>query len=838
MPKKNTNQIPDFKVDNWSGLNTSITNPDDMAPGSSPDALNWLTGASQNDKGKYFGDHIELRRGTTTLQSTASAGVVPVSGLGVGIKNDGTQIPVFSIGSKLFYYDITSNTNIEISTNLLGTPAINDDVAIVPYQSFSGSQILISSPNSSIFKLMVADITNPVDLQSLEYRGYISTSQSRMMLWTRKGATSGNDFTDLFVSHSDGTQVGFIASPTTAPYLFVNAIVGSGTANGTNKTFTDVVLTPPIHKTLFNVQAAASIAAPMTITGITKATAAVITIVGHTFVVGDVLCITGVTGMTEINNLIAIVTVVSTNLVTVNINSSAFTTYGSGGTAGKAESFRDDGNGNMISNLGGTGTINYVTGAYSLTFNTAPYTGVHVLFSLIEEDSTDHGTAYFIPNLGTAVAGDPSVYPQYGFGNLMNVFPLSGVFFCMHQYGTYQLSIPNNDVTQSSQIIYRNNVGIPNWRAGYATGDGIIYLDTLNQVSPKLRMLTMDYSLSNQNPSIVPESISDQLNLSLNGFSKAVVYEWGDYYLLACQGFNNGVSDTNNDRIYLRNKKTGFYDLVDYRANCFANFYGALIAGDSITSNPQVLFSGFDDLGYNINNYWTSPGYLLGWPGMKKVTKGKIKGLIQPNQNIQVWLSFDNSQYVLYETVIGQNQNQGIPTTVGGQVVGSTVVGGSGAILAYPYEVEFSISSDLFNRVSFKLVATGSGYASTDEFTFEDIRLKSSKIYPNSNTDNSILPSQNIIQSPNGTWFSLQVDDSGHLLTTPLVGAWNASPLLLLSIGGNEFQIVVDDYGYLYTSQIIPSDGQGLDSFGLSSSGGNNYNVEVDDNGYLETISL
>lgn len=68
------------------------------------------------------------------------------------------------------------------------------------------------------------------------------------------------------------------------------------------------------------------------ITGITKATQAVVTIGAHTFIVGDEVTFSGVVGMTQINGLSALVTAVAATTITVAINSTGFSTYTSGGT--------------------------------------------------------------------------------------------------------------------------------------------------------------------------------------------------------------------------------------------------------------------------------------------------------------------------------------------------------------------------------------------------------------------------------------------------------------------------------------------------------------------------
>lgn len=75
------------------------------------------------------------------------------------------------------------------------------------------------------------------------------------------------------------------------------------------------------------------------ITGITNASNAVLTIVGHGYSVGDRFRILAVTGMTQINNYVVAVTVVGgVNSVTVDLDTSdttAFTAYSANGTAEK-----------------------------------------------------------------------------------------------------------------------------------------------------------------------------------------------------------------------------------------------------------------------------------------------------------------------------------------------------------------------------------------------------------------------------------------------------------------------------------------------------------------------
>lgn len=67
------------------------------------------------------------------------------------------------------------------------------------------------------------------------------------------------------------------------------------------------------------------------ITAVTKAASAVITLGAHSLVVGQSVQVSGVAGMTQINGLRALITAKDATTITVAINSTAFSTYSSGG---------------------------------------------------------------------------------------------------------------------------------------------------------------------------------------------------------------------------------------------------------------------------------------------------------------------------------------------------------------------------------------------------------------------------------------------------------------------------------------------------------------------------
>jgi len=67
------------------------------------------------------------------------------------------------------------------------------------------------------------------------------------------------------------------------------------------------------------------------ITGISKASSAVLTVGANSFAVGESVQVSSVVGMTDINGMRALVTARDTTTITVAINSTAFSTYTSGG---------------------------------------------------------------------------------------------------------------------------------------------------------------------------------------------------------------------------------------------------------------------------------------------------------------------------------------------------------------------------------------------------------------------------------------------------------------------------------------------------------------------------
>lgn len=708
-----------------SGLMTRVEGKD-LPRGSSVDCLNW----------HFLGDHVELRRGRKLLGSE-----IPdtgrISGMKVLRKFNGDQIIIYSYARKLMYYDPTTDTHTEIDTDVLpsavlGTDGIGEDISIEQYNSLAGNFAYLTSPNSSFYKIPVANPTSIVDLLSKEYKGRIHIKNSSCFLWDRKDTFGGSDRTGIYRSYVDQT---------TNSYLY-NSKEVIGTGDGTTQLFSGTLAfkASQSKETCFFIVIAGAKSAGTSISAITTATSASITSGSHGLSVGDTVIINSVVGMTEINGLIAVVlSTPDLNTFTVNIDSTDFTAYSSGGLAYKSERFIDDKSGVLTGQDGGTGTINYATGAFSVSFNLAPTNLVPIYAQYYRENSTTSGIADFTYDDPRTI-GQGSVFRQDdGGGKFMAIESLGSSEYCLHEFKTWILTINSpDDTTGTTNLIFRDNVGIPYQKAAKATGDGIFYIDSIGE-NPAIRVL--DYTrFINQ---VLPRSVSSQLNLNAYKFEKAVMFEWGDYIILACRE----EKETINNRLFLYHKLWKTWEIHSLRASCLDILNGALIAGDSGSNNIFKLFSGLTDEEALIENYIIFADDDLNKEGIKKVNIVRFAGYIGIDQGMKISYSLDDEPFVEIggtdEVVDGitihhpilEGSGSYVDLTqrklIGSETLGEDMVGGGQSqdsdINASPYAIQFHVGTKKFEAIKIKCEATATGYLSISEYGFVDIRDKGLK---------------------------------------------------------------------------------------------------------------
>lgn len=597
--------------------------------GAASNSLNFLT----------KGDHFELRRGSIIL-GTEIENADPCRGLHVARQSNGTEHIFRKRGRKLEHYNTTTEVFDEVGTDMFPAVAEDDEAAFVDYQSLAGDAMFVSSVNSSIYKIMLANPTDYADMVSTDYRGFIFASQNRIFMVQKKDANGVQDKTGVYTSFIDAQNYTTVSSEnvgTGVPAQFTYTDTLAFKAGGAKRTCFGIVVT------------------------------------------------------------------------------------------GSTETFRDNGDGTLTGTAGGTGTINYMTGAISVTFITEPVGAI--LADYQWEDSTNGGIADFSFTTPTREPGEGDVFRQDdGGGKAQAVESYEDVEYCFHERKTWALTLSADD-TNATNLPYRKQVGIPSWKARVATGDGIYYVDDTDENDPKIRVLTLSYSSDN----VIPKSISDKLDLSGYRFDDAWMERWGSIILVGCRTSDSTV----NNRIILYDTVWESFDIVDFFSSFGKIFEGTLILGDSLSPNVYQAFSGFDDEDASVGGFFETSQWDLDEPNrQKKAKKVQIEGLIQTGQIIGVYGSADRGGYTLLGYIRGDGDYVDAQSvTIGSETIGRSEIGGGSAATAFHYlrELKCSIGKFSVEKLKFQVESDedgneGLGYFSVSSIAFDDVRLKQEKV--------------------------------------------------------------------------------------------------------------
>jgi len=109
------------------------------------------------------------------------------------------------------------------------------------------------------------------------------------------------------------------------------------------------------------------------------------------------------------------------------------------------EVFLDNGNGTLTGSAGGTGTINYTTGAYSVTFSVAPLNGQQIVAN------------YSLPNTSGILSGNGSGTINYVTGVFTATFstaPATGLLI-YNNYQAYQPARPQGVLFYNNEFTFR-----------------------------------------------------------------------------------------------------------------------------------------------------------------------------------------------------------------------------------------------------------------------------------------------------------------------------------------------------------------------------------------------
>lgn len=375
------------------------------------------------------------------------------------------------------------------------------------------------------------------------------------------------------------------------------------------------------------------------------------------------------------------------------------------------ETFTDDGCGNYTGSAGGTGTINYATGAYSVTFSAAPILAVsNITGNYYHENSNNAGITDFRFTSPARTAGEGLYEKQGQGGKLLNITNFRSNFYMWHETIVYRFYIGEDDLDVSIiNIPYLYNTGLPAPLALSGTGEGMYFVDARDQEDPNFRI----EELAQGSTELVPRSISkpwlvakayEGLDLTDYRFEDAVSYDWGQWEIFECRYKDSAANDT----MFLFRKAAKSWTKLPKNFRMFAVYNGALVGGSSISQNVFTLFSGFTEEDNLISNQVAGPRDNLGYPDdLKKFQNWYIRGLIQDNVRLKVYMAFDGGDYAFVGNIDwdGTYVDRTQQVLIGTNTIGSKEIGGSEDVFAYPYRHEIRIGTPYFNEVKVKYIA-------------------------------------------------------------------------------------------------------------------------------------
>lgn len=378
--------------------------------------------------------------------------------------------------------------------------------------------------------------------------------------------------------------------------------------------------------------------------------------------------------------------------------------------------FTDNYDGTLTGSLGGTGTINYMTGAYTLSAS-----GVGTV-AYQWEDSNALGVTDFTKS-ATRLAGEGFILRQDEGGDAILTVKLGidGAYYSLKSQSAYRLTLDAADTNPDNQV-FRREIGIQSAKGATSTQKGVIFINTANQERPECTILQ-------QNPiggNVEPFQLFPQFKFQNYTYDECLMDTYGRFTLVSCKSSGADANDT----LLLLDIVANKVDITSYGAATSAKDGTNLYMGSPVTQSIYQLFTGIDDDGSVIDNFWISKDEMYSSESLKKFRKLRLKGLIDPSQSYQVYLSYDSDDFSLIGTVLGSGSyvDYANPQSVGSNIVGSEIIGGGAGAVAYPYFLELKLKVPKFRKRTLKFVALGYGYVSVDTIMDRDVLVFENRI--------------------------------------------------------------------------------------------------------------
>lgn len=393
------------------------------------------------------------------------------------------------------------------------------------------------------------------------------------------------------------------------------------------------------------------------------------------------------------------------------------------------EVFTDNYNGVLVGSGGtNTGTINYTTGAFTITGQTGAGTA-----SYQWEDSSAKGVTDFSKS-ATRLASEGYIVRQDQGGDAIKVvIPFDGAYFSFKTRSVYQFTPDLEDLNPTNELI-RTDIGIKNRTSAIGTSTGIVFLNTGNPTRPMLNILKRNPVGDN----FLTEPLFPHFRFVDYNFDSAVLESWDKYAIISCR-----TDSATNNRLLMCDMREQTVDIAPYGGSAFTKSSGYLYMGDPVAQTSYEMFTGFDDMTFPVLNYWISNGEKYGTDVLKKTKKYRFKGQIAPDQTIKVYLSTDGSEFQQVGSIVGSGEYVDYTTSyaIGNVMIGTSTLGGDDTLPVYNFLMEIKVKQPKFRKRQIKFEATGIGYVALQEMTdfdiwqYEDKLPKQYRLKQNVSTD-------------------------------------------------------------------------------------------------------
>lgn len=374
--------------------------------------------------------------------------------------------------------------------------------------------------------------------------------------------------------------------------------------------------------------------------------------------------------------------------------------------------------GSATSDSDGTGTVNFMSGAYDVTFDSSTIGSVTSDYQW--EDSNANGVTDFTKS-ATRTAGQGFILRQdVGGDPIKVVVPFDGSYFSFKENSVYQLTLDVEDVNPTNQVI-RTDVGVKTMQGVAPSSAGIMFLDTGNPSEPRLSILRRNPVGDN----FLTDHLFPQFRFEDFTYADVAMTTWDQFVVVACA---DGTA--NNNRLLMCNVKDQAVDVAPYGLRCFTKDEGVLYGGDPLSQTTYELFSEFDDMTQKIDNYWESKEDTFNTSNLKKIKKLRFRGKISPDQSIKISIALDNDDLQHVGTILGSGDYVDYTSTyaIGTTFLGQSIIGGGPELSVYEFVMEIKIRTTKFRKRKLRFEALGYGYCSLEEVTDHDIWLYEDKL--------------------------------------------------------------------------------------------------------------